>query len=85
MKYREIAAKYDITNPTIIRYLRIGAPHLVGDKLSPVQVAPPEISDEERERRRLACIEHNKQMKAANRGWFADRMRFANISVREGI
>ena len=85
MKYREIAAKYDITNPTIIRYLRIGAPHLVGDKLSPVQVAPPEISDEERERRRLACIEHNKQMRAANRGWFADRMKFVNISVREGI
>ena len=72
MKYREIADKYGITNPTIIRYLRIGAPYLVGDKLSPVQVAPPEISDGERERRRLACIEHNRQMKASNEGWFAD-------------
>lgn len=72
MKYREIADKYDITNPTIIRYLRMGAPYLVGDKLSPVQVTPPEISDEERERRRLACIEHNRQMKAAGEGWFAD-------------
>jgi len=72
MKYREIEAKYGITNPTIIRYLRIGAPHLVGDKLSPIQVSPPEISDEERERRRLACIEHNKRMKVQNRGWFAN-------------
>jgi hypothetical protein len=79
-KYREIADKYRITNPTIIRYLRIGEPHLVGDKQSPVQVAPPEISNEERERRRRACIEHNQCMKAANQGWFADRMRFREVS-----
>jgi len=82
MKYHEIANKYDITNPTIIRYLRIGAPYLVGDKLSPVQVGPPEISDEERERRRRACIEHNERMKVANRGWFADQMFFASRRKR---
>lgn len=72
MKYREISAKYNISNPTIIRYLRIGAPDLVGCKSAPIQVAPPEISDDERERRRLACIKHNQEMKAANIGWHAD-------------
>jgi uncharacterized protein YjcR len=72
MKYHEIAAKYDISNPTIIRWLRIGLPDFVGDKQEPVQVSSPVVSHKERERRRLACIEHNREMKKAKRGWFAD-------------
>lgn len=71
LKYREIAEKYNITNPTIIRWLRIGEPDFVGTKQAPVLVSPPEISDEERERRRAVCIEHNRRMKKKRKGWFA--------------
>jgi hypothetical protein len=72
MKYHEIAKKYGISNPTIIRWLRIGLPSFVGDKYEPVQVAPPVISDEERRRRRLACIAHNQEMREGKAGWSAD-------------
>jgi len=71
MKYREIREKYGITNPTIIKWLRMGEPDFVGNKQSPVLVSPPEVSNEERERRRQRCIEHNRRMKQKRRGWFA--------------
>jgi len=82
MKYHEIAAKYGISNPTIIDWLRIGLPDFVGDKYEPVQIAPPEIGDEERERRRLACLEHNRDMKRRKVGWYADHSKFHQKSAR---
>jgi uncharacterized protein YjcR len=72
MKYHEIAARYNITNPTIIKWLRIGAPWIVGTKMEPIQVAPPTISAKERARRSAACVEHNKRMCEERRGWFVD-------------
>lgn len=51
LTYQEIGAKYDIGNGTITEILRRYAPNFVGDKYARVQVRPPNVSAEERQRR----------------------------------
>lgn len=71
MTYREIRAKYGVSAGFVANCLREGAPWLI-DPVMPITVGTPNLSDEERRRRSERCREHNQQMKATNRGWFAD-------------
>jgi len=72
MTYREIRERYGVSQGFVADCLRRGAPWLIGDRYEPVMVGPPQLSDEERQRRAEQCREHNRRMKAENRGWFED-------------
>jgi transposase len=76
MTYREIRRKYDVSQGFVANCLRQGASWLIGDRFSPVTVRPPLLSNEERQRRSRRCKEHNRYMKEAGRGWFADHHLF---------
>ena len=95
MTYREIRTKYGVSAGFVADCLREGAPWLIGDAISPVRVGPNRLSNEERQRQRERCRQHNRRMKIANVGWFADHallfahkgdpQRFADVAVRESI
>jgi len=73
MSYQEIREKYNVSQGFIAACLHEGAPWLIGTRIAPVTVRPPRLSDESRAAMSERCKEHNREMKAASRGWFAHR------------
>lgn len=72
MKYKEITAKYQVSNGFVAACLHQESPWLIGTHDEPITVAPPDFSPEVRELFRQNCIRHNQEMKQRKAGWFED-------------
>jgi len=71
MSYQQIREEFAVSQGFIAACLHEGAPWLIGMRVAPVIVRPPQLSDELRAAMAERCREHNRRMKARGKGWFA--------------